>query len=87
LGWRAARGGLVLGNGFGKLIGATQLVELGIIETPILLVGTLSAFRVADASVTYMLGLPGNEHMITVNPVDFVLHAARGAAPRVGGSA
>jgi D-aminopeptidase len=61
--------GLFVGNGFGKLIGATQLVELGIIETPVLLTGTLSAFRAADALVTYMLGLPGNERMITVNPV------------------
>jgi D-aminopeptidase len=61
--------GLFVGNGFGKLIGATQLVELGVIETPILLTGTLSAFRAADALVTYMLGLPGNEAMRTVNPV------------------
>jgi D-aminopeptidase len=61
--------GLFVGNGFGKLIGATQLVELGAIETPILLTGTLSAFRAADALVTYMLGLPGNERVITVNPV------------------
>jgi D-aminopeptidase len=61
--------GLFVGNGFGKLIGATQLAELGAIETPILLTGTLSAFRVADALVTYLLGLPGNEQMTTVNPV------------------
>ena len=61
--------GLFVGNGFGKLIGATQLTELGVIETPILLTGTLSAFRAADALVTYMLGLPGNERMITVNPI------------------
>ena len=61
--------GLFVGNGFGKLIGATQLVELGVIETPILLTGTLSAFRAADALVTYMLGLPGNEQTITVNPL------------------
>jgi D-aminopeptidase len=61
--------GLFVGNGFGKLIGATQLIELGIIETPILLTGTLSAFRAADALVTYMLGLPGNERTITVNPL------------------
>jgi D-aminopeptidase len=61
--------GLYVGNGFGKLIGATQLVELGVIETPIVLTGTLSAFRAADALVTYMLGLAGNEAMWTVNPV------------------
>jgi D-aminopeptidase len=61
--------GLFVGNGYGKLVGATQLVELGEIETPILLTGTLSAFRVADALVSYMLALPGNEEMISVNPV------------------
>jgi D-aminopeptidase len=61
--------GLFVGNGYGKLIGATQVVELGEIETPILLTGTLSAFRVADALVSYMLTLPGNEEMVSVNPV------------------
>jgi D-aminopeptidase len=61
--------GLFVGNGYGKLIGATQLTELGQIETPVLITGTLSAFRVADALVTYMLGQPGNEEMVSVNPV------------------
>jgi D-aminopeptidase len=61
--------GLFVGNGYGKLVGATQLAELGEIETPIVLTGTLSAFRAADALVTYMLGLPGNEEMRSVNPV------------------
>lgn len=61
--------GLFVGNGFGKLIGATQLVELGVIETPIVLTGTLSAFRAADALVSYMLALPGNENRRTLNPV------------------
>jgi D-aminopeptidase len=61
--------GLFVGNGYGKLIGATQLAELGAIETPIVLTGTLSAFRAADALVTYLLRMPGNEQMISVNPV------------------
>lgn len=61
--------GLFVGNGYGKLVGATQLAELGEIETPIVLTGTLSAFRAADALVTYMLSLPGNEAMRSVNPV------------------
>ena len=61
--------GLFVGNGYGKLIGATQLAELGVIETPVLLTGTLSAFRAADALVTYMLGRPGNASMASVNPV------------------
>jgi D-aminopeptidase len=66
---RALPANLFVGNGYGKLVGATQLVELGEIETPILLTGTLSAFRVADALVSYMLSLPGNEEMGSVNPV------------------
>jgi len=61
--------GLFVGNGYGKLVGATQLVELGVVETPVVLTGTLSAFRVADALVSYMLALPGNEEMVSVNPV------------------
>jgi len=61
--------GLFVGNGYGKLIGATQLVELGEIETPILLTGTLSSFRCADALVSYMLSLPGNGEMTSVNPI------------------
>ncbi|HET8599981.1 MAG TPA: P1 family peptidase [Segeticoccus sp.] len=63
------RAGLCVGNGFGKLIGATQLLELGEIETPVLLTGTLSAFRVADALVTHMIGMPGAHHVRTLNPV------------------
>jgi D-aminopeptidase len=61
--------GLFVGNGYGKLVGATQIAELGEIETPIVLTGTLSAFRAADALVTWMLRLPGNEEMRSVNPV------------------
>lgn len=66
---RSLPAGLFVGSGYGKLIGATQLVELGEIETPIVLTGTLSAFRCADALVSYMLSLPGNETMTSVNPV------------------
>lgn len=61
--------GLFVGNGYGKLVGATQLVELGEIETPILLTGTLSAFRAADALVSYVLDKPGNEAIESLNPV------------------
>ena len=61
--------GLFVGNGHGKLIGATEIVELGVIETPILLTSTLSAFRVADALVSYVLELPGYEAVRTLNPV------------------
>ena len=57
------------GNGYGKLIGVTQIQELGEIETPILLTSTLSAFRAADALVSWVLGQPGNEHIRSLNPV------------------
>ncbi len=68
-GLTALNAGLAVGNGFGKIVGTTQVSELGVIETPVLLTGTLNTFRVADALVSYMLALPGNEKLETVNPV------------------
>lgn len=62
-------GAVFVGNAFGKLVGSTQINELGEIETPILLTSTLSTFRTADALVTYMLGLKGNENVQSVNPL------------------
>ncbi|HZW03010.1 MAG TPA: P1 family peptidase, partial [Anaerolineaceae bacterium] len=61
--------GLVVGNGFGKLMGSTQIVELGEIETPILLTNTLAAPRAAEAILDYTLSRPGNEAVGSVNPV------------------
>lgn len=61
--------GLAVGNGYGKLIGATQLVELGQVETPVLLTSTLSVFRVADALVEWVLEQPGHEETRSLNPV------------------
>ena len=58
-----------VGNGFGKLAGSTQVGELGEIETPILLTNTLNVPRVADALIDWMLALPGNEEVRSVNPV------------------
>jgi D-aminopeptidase len=58
-----------VGNGFGKLTGSTQVNELGEIETPILLTNTLNVPRVADALIDWMLALPGNEEVRSVNPV------------------
>ncbi|MEV5963867.1 P1 family peptidase [Kribbella sp. NPDC051952] len=46
---------VAVGNGYGKLVGTTQVDELGVIETPILLTGTLSVFRAADALLTWLL--------------------------------
>ncbi|MGW8632957.1 P1 family peptidase [Streptomyces sp. NPDC055793] len=61
--------GVFSGNGYGKLIGTTQLTELGALETPVLLTSTLSAFRVADALVGWMLRRPGCEEVRSLNPV------------------
>ena len=58
-----------VGNGFGKLAGSTQVQELGEIETPILLTNTLNVPRAADALVEWMLALPGNEEVRSVNPL------------------
>jgi D-aminopeptidase len=61
-------GAVFVGNA-GKLIGSTQVNELGEIETPILLTSTLSTPKVADALISYMLGLKGNESVKSVNPL------------------
>ncbi|HLN97197.1 MAG TPA: P1 family peptidase [Pyrinomonadaceae bacterium] len=60
---------IFVGNGFGKLMGSTQVNELGEIETPIVLTSTLSVPRAADALLDYTLSLPGNEEVQSVNPV------------------
>ncbi|HSZ60936.1 MAG TPA: P1 family peptidase [Terriglobales bacterium] len=62
-------GAIFVGNGFGKLAGSTQVDEMGDIETPILLTSTTSVPRVADALISYMLALPGNEDVLSINPV------------------
>jgi D-aminopeptidase len=62
-------GAVFVGNGFGKLAGSTQVDEMGDIETPILLTSTTSVPRVSDALVSYMLALPGNEDVLSINPV------------------
>src|SRR5688572_12528486 len=62
-------GAVFVGNGFGKLMGSTQVQELGEIETPILLTSTLNVPKVADALLDYVLALPGNEDVRSVNPV------------------
>jgi L-aminopeptidase/D-esterase len=58
-----------IGNAFGKLAGSTQVNELGEIETPIMLTATLNVPRVADATIDYMLALPGNEDVQSINPL------------------
>jgi len=60
---------IVVGNGFGKLAGITQVQELGELETPILLTGTLSTWKVADAAVDWLLRQPGMQEVRSINPV------------------
>src|SRR5689334_16498276 len=62
-------GSVFIGNAFGKLAGSTQVNELGEIETPIMLTSTLNVPRVADATIDYMLALPGNEDVQSINPL------------------
>jgi D-aminopeptidase len=58
-----------VGNAFGKLVGSTQVKELGELETPILLTCTLCVWRAADALVGEMLAQPGMERVGSINPV------------------
>ena len=62
-------GAVFVGNGFGKLMGSTQVRELGEIESPIALTSTLNVPRVADALIDWMLALPGNEDVRSINVV------------------
>ena len=61
--------GIVVGNGFGKLTGSTQVQELGEIETPIVLTNTLSVPRAAEAVIDWVLAQTGNEEVGSINPV------------------
>ena len=56
-------------NGFGKLVGSTQLRELGELETPILLTCTLCVWKAADAMAAYLLAQPGMGTVRSINPV------------------
>jgi D-aminopeptidase len=62
-------GAVFVGNGFGKLMGSTQVEELGEIESPVALTSTLSVPRVADALLDYLLAFPGNEDVRSINVV------------------
>jgi D-aminopeptidase len=60
---------IYVGNGFGKLLGVTQVRELGELETPILLTCTLCVWKAADAMVGWLLARPGMENVRSINPV------------------
>jgi D-aminopeptidase len=65
---RVVGGGFVL-NGAGEVSGMTQLMEWGLVETPIFLTNTLSVGQVSDAAVEWMVeqypGI-GNEHDVLI---------------------
>ena len=54
-------------NAFGKSVGLPQVVELGNIETPIMLTNTLSVWNVANAVVDYVSAQ--NPQVYSFNPV------------------
>ena len=57
-----------IGNGYGKMIGETQVREFGEIETPIILTCTLCVWSAASALKDWMYQQPGmGEH--TLNPI------------------
>jgi len=58
-----------IANAFGKLVGSTQVQELGELETPIALTCTLCVWQVADAMVNYLLDQPDMEDVRSINPV------------------
>ncbi len=60
---------IYIGNGFGKLMGYSQVEELGTLETPIVLTNTLSVPTAADALIDYTLAQTGNEKVRSVNAV------------------
>src|SRR5688500_18776658 len=61
--------GLAVFNGFGKFAGATQIEELGEIETPVILTNTLAVGRGIEAIIRHTLARPGNEQVVSLNAV------------------
>lgn len=60
---------IYVGNGFGKLAGSTQVMELGNMETPIILTNTLNVATALDAVVEYTINQKGSENVQSVNAV------------------
>jgi D-aminopeptidase len=61
--------GVYPANAFGKAAGFLQIVELGNIETPIVLTNTLCVGTAVQAVVDWTLDLPGNKRVVSVNAV------------------
>lgn len=80
--------GFAVLNGYGKFAGSTQIVELGEIETPIVLTNTLAVGRAIEAINLYTLAQKGNERVNSLNAVvgetnDSRLNDIRAARPDV----
>nr|WP_156550258.1 P1 family peptidase [Agrobacterium vitis] len=80
--------GFTVLNGYGKFAGSTQIVELGEIETPIVLTNTLAVGRAIEAINLYTLAQKGNERVTSLNAVagetnDSRLNDIRAARPDV----
>ena len=60
---------IYIGNGFGKLVGYSQVKELGNIETPIILTNTLSVPIASNAIISYTLQQKENQNVYSVNSV------------------
>jgi len=60
-------GAVFVYNAFGKLVGSTQVNELGQIETPIVLTNTLSVFDAASAVAHWTVSEPGNLNVPRAN--------------------
>ena len=80
--------GFAVLNGFGKFAGSTQMVELGEIETPVVLTNTLAVGRGIEAIIRHTLAQPGNEKVVSINAVigetnDSRLNDIRTARPSV----
>ena len=58
-----------VGNGYGKLLGVTQVRELGELETPVLLTCTLCVWKAADAMAAWMLARERMADVRSINPV------------------
>ena len=61
--------GFYQGNGYGKFAGSTQIIELGELETPVILTNTLSVPQGMEAVISWTLKQSGNEEVRSVNAV------------------
>lgn len=61
--------GFAVANGYGKFAGTTQILELGEIETPIVLTNTLSVPQGMEGVIDWTLAQTGNENVRSVNAV------------------